>query len=475
MSKPSLALFVLLSFALYSHAQDHSSEEVARRAVQRCAAQAVVWGMPAVNFDLMLQAAIKNNGAANQIVYWSHLPSWKNQTLTPNPDAIYLMPFINTKEGPIVLEIPPADEGSITGSIDDAWQTAVEDVGPAGLDQGKGGKYVILPPDRKFKLPDGYIPLSPATFQSYALLRSILKSGSDTDVAKAVAYGRRVKLYPLSQANAPPDTKFVDVVDDVYDTTIPYDMRFFDSLNRIVQTEPWLDRDRVMIDCLKTLGIEKGKPYRPSDEVASATKHGMDEAHAWVEVNYEKLYVQPFNPGIRWALPASPELVKAMESNFGDPDSYPVDTRGLSYSLAFFSAKHLGAGQYYLMTINDKEGKTLEGSHSYRLTVPANAPVKQYWSATVYNRATHAFIRDARWMSRSSQTPGLQKNLDGSVDVFFAPKPPTGKESNWVPTDADGQFEVLFRFYGPDKSLFDKRGSSRISKNFRKQEGKWHV
>ena len=456
MSKASLALFFLLGSAMRSLAQNPSSDEVTSRAVQRCAAQAVVWGMPAVNFDLMLQAAIKNKSAANQIVYWSRLPSWKNQTLTPNPDAIYLMPFINTKDGPIVLEIPPADEGSITGSVDDAWQTAVEDVGPAGLDQGKGGKYVILPPDRKFKLPADYLPLSPDTFQSYALLRSILKSGSDADVAKAVAYGKRIKLYPLSQAAAPPDTKFVDVIDDVYDATIPYDMRFFDSLNRIVQTEPWLDRDRVMIDCLKTLGIEKGKSYHPSDEVATATKRGMDEAHAWVEVNYEKLYAQPFNPGLHWALPASPELVKAMESDFVDPNSYPVDTRGLTYSLAFFSAKHLGAGQYYLMTINDKEGKTLEGRHTYRLTVPANAPVNQYWSATVYNRATHAFIRDARWMSRSSQTPGLQQNPDGSVDIYFAPKPRAGKESNWVPINADGQFEVLFRFYGPEKSLFEK-------------------
>ena len=62
--------------------------------------------------------------------------------------------------------------------------------------------------------------------------------------------------------------------------------------------------------------------------------------------------------------------------------------------MAFFSAKHLGAGQYYLMTIRDKDGKPFDGSGTYRLTVPANAPVKLYWSATVYDRATHALIRE---------------------------------------------------------------------------------
>jgi hypothetical protein len=92
----------------------------------------------------------------------------------------------------------------------------------------------------------------------------------------------------------------------------------------------------------------------------------------------------------------------------------------------------------------------------YRLTVPKNAPVKQYWSATVYDRATHAPIRNARWPSRSSQSPGLQKNADGSVDIYFGPGPPAGKESNWVPTSGDGGFEVLFRFYGPEPPLFDK-------------------
>jgi len=51
---------------------------------------------------------------------------------------------------------------------------------------------------------------------------------------------------------------------------------------------------------------------------------------------------------------------------------------------------------------------------------------------------------------------GLQKNADGSVDLYFAPKAPVGKDCNWVPTDPNGKFEVLFRFYGPKKPLFEQ-------------------
>ena len=108
------------------------------------------------------------------------------------------------------------------------------------------------------------------------------------------------------------------------------------------------------------------------------------------------------------------------------------------------------------VTVKDKDGRNFDGSTSYRLTVSANAPVNQYWSATVYDRATHSLIRDMSRSGRGSQSQGLQKNADGSVDIYFGPKAPAGKDSNWVPTNAGGQFEVLFRFYGPEKPLFDK-------------------
>jgi hypothetical protein len=437
--------------------QTVSSEELARRAIDRRAVEAAIWGMPAVNYDLMYQALVKLNGAQNQIVYWSHLPDWKNQTLTPNPDAIYIMPFFDTKDvGPVVLEIPAADGGTIVGSVMDCWQTAIEDVGPAGVDKGKGGKYLILPPDHKGDVPDAYIAMPSGNYQGYALLRSILHSGSDSDVAKAVGYAKRIKLYPLAKAANPPGTAWVDAVDELFDSTIPFDLRFFESLNRMVQYEPWLTRDKVMIDSLKTLGIEKGKPYKPDAKTQQALKEALEETHTWIEAHYDGVFEPPFNEGKHWALPASSEFVAAIQTDYTQPNVYPLDARGLAFSYAFFSAKHLGAGQYYLMTIKDKNGSSFEGSGSYKLTVPANAPVKQYWSATVYDRATHAFIRNMSHPNRSSQTPELRKNGDGSVDIFFAPKAPAGKESNWIPTDPKGEFEVLFRLYGPEKALFDK-------------------
>ncbi|HKE43436.1 MAG TPA: DUF1254 domain-containing protein [Steroidobacteraceae bacterium] len=450
-----LPIVVTAFFGGSVSAQNFSTEDLARRMVERRAVEAVIWAMPAVNLEIFFEQRHKVNADWNQVLYWSRLPDWMNQTLTPNPDTTYFFPLYNTQDGPVVIEIPPAGEGSITGTVDDAWQTALEDVGPAGVDKGKGGKYLILPPGYKGTVPAGYIPLQSATFVGFGGLRSNVKSGSDADVARAIAYGKQVKIYPLSQAANPPPTKFVDGVGVELDNIIPYDLSFFEALDSFVQREPWIERDKAMIDPLKSLGIEKGKPFAPDARTKELLIAAVQEAGAWLDAKYDTAF-PPYFTGAHWSLPADREVIEGMSTSFADPNAYPIDGRGLTYTFAYASIKHLGAGQFYLITAKDKDGKHLDGDNTYRLHVPPKAPVHLYWSVTVYDRATHAFIREAKWLSRSSLTPGIKKNKDGSVDVWFAPKAPAGKESNWVPTNAGGEFELMFRLYGPEKPLYDK-------------------
>lgn len=427
------------------------------RMTYRRAIEVVVWGMPAVNYDVMFQAARAAGVAPNQIVYWSRPSNWKNQTLTPNPNTIYLLPFIDTsKVGPVVLEIPPAQGGAIVGTVDDVWQMPLEDVGPAGVDAGKGGKYLILPPDFKGKVPNGYIPLQSSTFQTYGLLRSNIKDSSDAGIAKAVKYAKQIKLYPLSQAGNVQPTKFVDVFDELFDANIPYDVRFFESLNRIIQTEPWLTRDKAMIGLLKSVGIEKGKPFDVDERKKAILSIAIAEAHAWMDAQYDAGFSIPFNKGNHWALPVFPEFYPEARVGYSDSNSYPVDSRGVTYTFIFFAPKNLGKGSFYFFAKSDSNGKELDGRNTYRLRIPADVPVGQYWSVVLYDRETHGLIRDMPSSSRASNMPELQQNDDGTVDVWFGPKAPAGKESNWIPTKAGARFEALFRFYGPKKSLFEK-------------------
>jgi len=453
------AVAIALMSAVLPAVAQMPKAELDRRAVERRAVEAVIWGMPVVNYDLMLQEMLgKTAGKVNQVIYWGRPLDWKNQTLTPNPDTLYFMAFLNTKEaGPIVIEVPSADaNGSLNANFVNVWQQPLEDAGLLGVDKGKGLKLVMLPPGWAQPVPDGLVALKPETFGSYVLFRSNLASRSDADIARSVEYGKRIKVYPLSQASGPPPTVFTDVKDTLFDSTIRYDDSFFVNLDRIVQGEPWLWRDRAMMDPLRSLGIEKGKPFAPDAATKQALGAGIREAHAWMAAKYDA-GLPPFFEGTHWTYPAHPELLKAAANSFDNPDSFPVDWRGITYTYAYIGIKRLGAGQFYLINIKDKDGQDYDGSKSYRLRVPPDVPVEQYWSLTAYDRDTHALIRNVDRASRASNAADVKKMPDGSVELFLGPKAPAGQETNWIPTDPTRKFELMFRLYGPKPALFEKK------------------
>ena len=200
----------------------------------------------------------------------------------------------------------------------------------------------------------------------------------------------------------------------------------------------------------------KGRPFEPNAATQDILDRAAADAHTRLDTRCETIFAFGFYPGSQWALSVSREMIQGQQTFFANPGSYPVDDRGVSYSMAFFSPKHSGAGSFYLMAIKDHDGVPLAGTGTYRLIVPPGAPVTQYWSATAYDRATHALIQNMPRSSRSSQSPDLTAGTDGSTDIYFGPDSPAGKQGNGVPTSRDGGFEVLFRFYGPQPPLFDK-------------------
>ncbi len=350
---------------------------------------------------------------------------------------------------------PRNSTGSLNANIVNVWQQPLEDGGLLGVDKGAGIKLLMLPPDYKGQVPAGYEALQPKTWGSYALIRSNLKSHAEADVANSVAYAKRVKVYPLSQASNPPPTVFTDVKDVLFDTTIRYDESFFTNLDRMVQSEPWLGRDRAMIDQLRSIGIEKGKPFAPDAKTKQALKEGVTEAHAWMAAKYDAAPPQFFE-GTHWTFPTHPEMLKGASEDFDGPNDYPVDWRGITYHYAYIGIKRLGAGQFYLINIKDKDGADYDGAKTYRLSVPAGVPIEQYWSLTAYDRDTHALIKNVDRASRASNASDVKKNADGSVDIYVGAKAPAGQESNWIPTDPARKFELMFRLYGPKKEFFDK-------------------
>ena len=187
---------------------------------------AVIWGVPVVSLDMMRQAYFRDGKAEyNDVIWWPKGATWKNQSLATNTIVRYIYFFSNTnKNGPVVFELPPAVPGAagFYGTIMDAWQVPLTDVGVGG----KGGKYLLLPPDYKGEVPSGYIPMRLKTYNSYTLIRSILASNSEEDVRKGDALVNTIKVYPLSQAGSPPKQRFIDMTDILYEPAVPYNSDF---------------------------------------------------------------------------------------------------------------------------------------------------------------------------------------------------------------------------------------------------------
>ena len=247
----------------------------------RRAVDAAIWGMPIVNFDAMRQAYFRDAEAKyNDIIWWPKGSGWKNQSLTVNTSVRYLYVFSNTREdGPTVVDLPPAVAGaSFYGTIEDAWFLPLVDIGF----EGKGGKYLILPPDYKAEVPPGFIPLRPKTYNTMTLVRSILASSSEDDVRKGDELVKQVKIYPLAKADNPPTQRFVEMTDTIYDGLVRYDESLYTSLARMLNEEPVQPRDLQMMGMILPLGIEKGKEFKPDAATVAQLKVAAKEAHAWL-------------------------------------------------------------------------------------------------------------------------------------------------------------------------------------------------
>ena len=402
-----------------------------------------------------LGKGIKSQGGDNQtVLIFEQLMDSRSLFLTPNTESIYNAMWLDLTDGPLVIESPP----DILGIIDDHWFGYVADVGNAGPDKGKGGKYLLLPPGYKGEVPKGYFVYRSPTFQNLYFWRGFLKDGS---TATAVENSKKyAKVYRLADAKNPPPMKFIDVSGKYFNTIFSVDYSFFEEINEIVQAEPNEAYSPEILGMLAAIGIEKGKPFNPDEKLKKtlteavavgnaaartiAFKPRMKEAYlspgsSWFHVFVGGSYQFLSQPGVR---------------NLAARVLYSYNYTGVTPAMAF---KMVGIGSQYVMATSDSEGRPLEGAKTYKIQLPPNIPAKDFWSFVVYDNQSRSMLQtDQQFPSIGSKNKDIVINADGSVDVWFGPTAPKGHKNNWVQTVPGRGWSVLLRLYGPEKSWFDK-------------------
>lgn len=447
--KTILSALLLFTLANLSFAQD----KVDPKLQEQNAYKAALWGMPIVSFDAMREAYQRDAKAEyNDIVYWSKPADSKLQITTPNNSTHYVSIFYNLTKGPVVISVPEAKGLGLFGSMNDAWQVPLADIGPQGEDKGKGGKYLLIPPEYKGDIPVGYINVNALTMNGYAFFRVIPKSFDEKDTKKSVSLIKTIRAYPLAEAVYPPKQRFIDMAGKEFNGIVAYDSSFFTRLSRMINEENIPARDTFAMDQLKTLGIERGKDFTPDTKSEPMLTNAVKKAQQFFMISATEL--EPYFPNSHW-LGADPVGIKTGFS-YMVGDKLDIEARGTTFFLACAPPKKIGAASIYLGQYKDSKDQLLMGDKNYRLHVPANVPVNQYWAATVYDSETAAFIINSPKQTVDSFNKKLAKNADGSVDIYFGPKAPQGKTENWIYTQPGKRWFTFFRFYGPQESIKNK-------------------
>lgn len=422
-------------------------------AIKRRITEAVIWGMPIVSFAAMREAYFRDAKAKyNDVVFWSKAADWKLLVTTPNNSSHYVYINFNTTDEPIIVDIPKTDVIGLFGSFNDAWQVPLTDIGPAGIDQGKGGKYLITPPGYDKEIPAGYFHVRSSTFNGYSILRIIPQTNSEQDIKQAIDVIKKIRVYPLSLTSNSPEQKYIDMSGNIFDGIVKFDLSYFKMLSKIINEEPVLKRDLVMMGQLKSLGIHKGLEFKPTKELNELFISKLEEAHQFVIDR--ALDFSPYWEGIHWGF-AKP-IAAQTKFSFIEKDYLDIDERGATFFIGCAPPKTLGKATYYLGSTKDQNGEFLNGENTYKIHIPANVPAKQFWAITVYDVATATFIKESPLQTIDSYNQKVKKNNDGSVDVYFGPEAPAGFENNWIYTDTNKRWFTFFRLYSPDKALFDK-------------------
>jgi hypothetical protein len=415
--------------------------------------QAYLTALPAVSIE-GFRKSYSEIGPVNQTALVSEqLLDSKSLFLTANTTTPYTVLYLDTKDGPLVLEIPP----EVLGPMDDAWFRWVSDVGITGPDKGKGGKYLLLPPRYTGEVPEGYFVTRSRTFGNLLFFRTFLKDGDPKPGVDNVR--KNLRIYPLSKAANPPQMNFVNITGKAFNTIGPGDYSAFEALNRVIQDEPSDALDPDTLGVFASIGIEKGKTFTPD---ARLKKLLIDAAAVGDATNRTMLYQNRikeayFFPNSAWMtvfIGGSYEFEQNGVRNLDAKAMFFFYATGITPAM---TEKMVGRGSQYAGAFVDAKGNPLDGSKTYKLHMPPNIPAKDFWSFTAYDNQTRSMLQtDQQFPAVGSLSKGLLVNSDGSVDVYFGPKAPVGKENNWVQTVPGKGWNTLLRLYGPLEPWFNK-------------------
>lgn len=416
--------------------------------------EAFLKGIQIASMEGMKQGILEFGPANYTAVLFEDLMDSKAFWLTPNTTSVYMATWLKLSDEPMVIETPP----DVLGIIDDHWFQYVADFGRLGPDKSKGGKFLILPPGYEGDIPKGYFAYQANTYEHWVIWRGFQVDGSPKPAVDSTK--KTFKVYPLSQKDNQPAMTFVNASGVINNTIHRMDYKIYDEINAVVQAEPSAGQNPEILGALAAIGIIKGEEFAPDERMQNILKESAKIGAAIVRTQMSKPraeYLTKF-PGTMWLNPLAYKSYL-----FEHEGARLLDARSAFHFYATgitpaMSMKIIGKGSQYAITYSDAQGNTFDGSKTYKFNVPANPPMKDFWSFTIYDNQSRSMLQtDQRFPGVDSNKEGIVQNADGSWDIYFGPKAPVGFENNWIQTIPGKGWNTIFRLYGPLEPWFDNK------------------
>jgi len=413
-------------------------------------------GMPGASLKALIDGAHSLGAVeAHEVVVFDKLMGPESLFLTGNSSTVYCAPDLDLKrDGPTVVEVPDG----LLGAANDAWFRFINNF-------GVGGRYLFLPPGYDGPVPDGFAVYRPKTYRVWVLLRSSVKHG-DVEAAAALVTDN-IKVYPLSKFTDQPEMKFVSASGKAFNTIHPNNSEFYHHLDEVIQYEPLAMIDAETRGLFASIGIEKGKEFAPDERMKKLLADGVALGNAasrsivWYpryKKNMKGVRVYP-DTNSAWIMAYT---ARNVFFNGEDGQTLNTDARVMfhyPYTVVTpaMAAPREGTGSDYAIAYVDSEKQVFDGSKTYKLNIPADPPVGNFWAVTVYDTQTRSMLQtDQSFPTVGGNSEGLKKNDDGSFTIYFGPQAPEGYESNWVETVPGKSWFVALRMYSPLKPWIDQ-------------------
>jgi hypothetical protein len=270
-----------------------------------------------------------------------------------------------------------------------------------------------------------------------------------------------MKIYPLAEKDNPIPVEWISGSDRYFSFVPPNDYSYYEDLNNLIQEENMNFLDAETRGLLAAIGIIKGKPFNPDARMQEI----LTEAVAIGNATVRSLMYSPREKGYYFY----PETDSSWTMAFANKDTAfevdgaaNLDARPYFYNYAIgvtpaMAVPRVGTGSDYALGIVDADKKVFDGSKTYKLHLPPNIPINNFWAVTIYDTQTRSMLQtDQQFPTRGSQSEGFIKNADGSYDLYFGPKAPKGQENNWLQTIPGKSWFILLRMYGPLQPWIDK-------------------